>query len=83
MKVATGERAAAQANIVVGRKFVFRGRPWECKECRTEGVCMQKVLVAKTGDIGGEVLVGFGVLYEVPASSGRFKVRLVHYPSKH
>jgi hypothetical protein len=44
---------------------------------------MQKFLVAKTGDIEGKVLVGFGTLYEVRASSGRFKIPLVHYPSKH
>jgi hypothetical protein len=84
VKVATGEHAAAQANIVVGKKCVFRGRPWECKEeCRNEGVCMQKGHVVKMCDMEAQVLVEFGTCRGMQASSGRSKIPLVHYPSKH
>jgi hypothetical protein len=53
------------------------------RECKNEGVCMQKGHVAKMDDMEAQVLVEFGTCMEVRASIGSSKIPLVHYPSKH
>jgi hypothetical protein len=82
VKVAIGERAAAQANIVVGRKCVFRRKPIGVQR-RMQAYACRRGHVAKMGDMEAQVLVEFSTCIEVRASSGRSKIPLVHHPSKH